>query len=124
MQQEIINTQRTAVPQCFTGIWLCLQSEATDLNLGLEQEVRFQNSKINPQKEGSKTRISSLWYSLRADGSTESVLLSKPRFVCSPEVLQPASQLPGGSHSSGALSQLLLPWHWPRGLGSQGMTKL
>lgn len=110
MQQEIINTQRTAVPQCFTSIWLCLQSEATDLNLGLEQEVRFQNSKINPQKEGNKTRISSLWYSLRADGSTESVLLSKPWFVCSPEVLQPASQ-PGGSRSSGALSQLLLPWH-------------
>lgn len=82
MQQQIINTQRTAVPQCFTDIWFCLQSEAMNLNLGMEQEVRFQNSKINPLAGYNETRISSLWYSLKADGSMESVLLSKSHCSC------------------------------------------
>lgn len=47
-QQQIINTQGTAVPQSFPDIWFYLQSETLDLNLGMEQEVRFQSSKINP----------------------------------------------------------------------------
>lgn len=97
MQQQIINTQRTAVPQCFTDIWFCLQSEAVDLNLGMEQEVGFQNSKINPHRGGNETRISSLWSSLKADGSMESVLLSRPQRLCSPTVPCPALQLLGSS---------------------------
>lgn len=65
------------MPQCFTDIWLCLQSEAMDLNLGMEQEVRFQNSKINPPRGGNETRNVSLRYPrcLKADGSMESGLL-------------------------------------------------
>ena len=81
------------MPQCFTDIWFCLQSEATDLNLGMVQEVRFQNSKINPPGGGNETRIPSLPYSLKADGSMESVLLCKPHCLCSPETLRSAFQL-------------------------------
>lgn len=86
-----------AVPRCFTDIWFCLQSEAVDLNLGLEQEVGFQNSKINPHRGGNGTRISSLWPSLKADGSTESVLLSRLQRLCSPTTPHPALQLLGSS---------------------------
>lgn len=67
------------MPRCFTDIWFCLRPEAMDLNLGMEQEVRFQNSKINPPGGGNETRISSLQCSLKADGNIESVLCSKPR---------------------------------------------
>lgn len=45
------------MPQCFTDIWFGLQSEAMDLNLAMEQEVRFQNSKINPPGGGNETKF-------------------------------------------------------------------
>lgn len=80
-QQQIINTQGTAVPQSFPDIWFYLQSETLDLNLGMEQEVRFQSSKINPLGGSIEARFLSLVYSLKADGSRESVLSSKPLFV-------------------------------------------
>lgn len=62
----------------FTDIWFYLQSETLDLNLGMEQEVRFQSSKINPLGGSNEARFLSLRYSLKADGSRESVLSSKP----------------------------------------------
>lgn len=47
----------------------------------MEQEVRFQSSKINPLGGSNEARFLSLGYSLKADGSRESVLSSKPLFV-------------------------------------------
>lgn len=108
LQMQIINTQRMAVPQRFTDMWFCLQSEATDLNLGMEQEVRFQNSKINPPRGGNETRILSLRYSLKADGSMESALWSKPHCLCGPETLCPAFQLLEDGCSYSPWYQLLL----------------
>lgn len=81
------------MPQCFTDIWFCLQSEALDLNLGMEQEVGFQNSKIIPHRGGNETRISSLWSSLKADGSRVLVLLSRLQCLCSPAMPCPTWEL-------------------------------
>lgn len=67
-----------AVSQCFPDICFYLQSGTLDLNLGMEQEVRFQSSKINPLGGSNEARFLFLWYSLTADGSRESVLVSKP----------------------------------------------
>lgn len=77
-QQQIINIQGPAVSQCFPDICFYLQSGTLGLNLGMEQEVRFQSSKINPLGGSNEARFLSLQHSLTADGSRESVLWSKP----------------------------------------------
>ena len=102
-QQRIFHTQRPAASRRFTDTRFCLQSAATDSNLGMEQEVRFQNSTINPPGGGNETRISSLRSSLQADGDVEPAPLSKPRCVCGPETPCPAFQLFQDRFSCGPL---------------------
>lgn len=111
-QQQIINIQGTAVPQCFPDIWFYLQSETLHLNLGMEQEVRFQSSKINPLGGSNEARFLSLQHSLEADGSREPVLSSKAH---SGGALRGCAQLLSSLKtcwSSSPLYQLLLlqPW--------------